>query len=145
MRIYTGFDLHRLKRGGGLYIGGIKVKDDVSAVAHSDGDVLIHSIIDALLSIKSITIGERFPEVMEYKAIASVRLLKTVADELNIKIKQIDSIVFLDGIKIIGFVPQMRKKISGILGVKIDLITIKPKTFGGMLKNAVAALSTVVC
>ncbi|MEJ5284344.1 MAG: 2-C-methyl-D-erythritol 2,4-cyclodiphosphate synthase [Brevinematia bacterium] len=127
-----GYDLHKLARGRELIIGGEKIESEWGCIAHSDGDVLIHSIIDSIVSpVLKLDIGKLFPDNDEsYKNISSLELLKRVKKEYlkDVKILSIDSVIVLDSPKIGDYVKKMIKNISSILEVDEDIISIKAKT-----------------
>ncbi len=127
-----GYDLHRLARGRELIIGGEKIESEWGCIAHSDGDVLIHSIIDSIVSpVLKLDIGKLFPDSDEsYKNISSLELLKRVKKEYlkDVKILSIDSVIVLDSPKIGDYLVKMIKNISSILEVDEDIISIKAKT-----------------
>ncbi len=133
IRSGIGYDLHRLKEGGLLYLGGVVVSKEMSFVAHSDGDVLIHSLIDALTgSLALPDIGEMFPNNdNNYKDINSVILLEKVRDiilEKGYEILNIDSVIVAQKPKIIPFKDEIRTNLSLILKIDKENINIKGKT-----------------
>ncbi|MCX7820870.1 MAG: 2-C-methyl-D-erythritol 2,4-cyclodiphosphate synthase [Brevinematales bacterium] len=127
-----GYDLHRLVKGRELILGGEKIESEWGCLAHSDGDVLIHSLIDSIVSpALKLDIGKLFPDNEEnYKDISSLELLKIVKQQYlkNIKILSIDSVIILDKPKIGNFIPKMIKNISSILEIDEEIISIKGKT-----------------
>lgn len=132
MRVGIGYDIHPLVEGRKLYIGGVEVPSAKGSLGHSDGDVLIHAICDALLGAMGFgNIGELFPDTNEkYKDARSEIFLKDVKkilDEKNFEIVNIDSTVILEEVKLSPFVGEMKKKISSILEIPLDKISIKPK------------------
>lgn len=133
IRSGIGYDIHRIKDGKGLYIGGIKVSEDLEFIAHSDGDVLIHAITDSLLgAIGESDIGELFPDSdPEFKGKESKYFLEAVMDiykTRNIEIMNIDSVVIAELPKISPFKDEIRKNISSILGIETNRFNIKSKT-----------------
>ncbi len=127
-----GYDLHRLVRGRDLIIGGEKIESEWGCLAHSDGDVLIHSIIDSLLSpVCGLDIGSVFPDTEEqYKNASSLGLLKMVKEEYlkNIRILSIDNVIILDKPKIMNVKQKMIKNIAEVLKIPEEVISIKGKT-----------------
>jgi 2-C-methyl-D-erythritol 2,4-cyclodiphosphate synthase len=122
IRSGIGYDIHRLVPGDGLMLGGVKVARDLKAEAHSDGDVLLHSLIDALLGATGQPdIGELFPDSdPAYKGIASSHLLKKVKELLDAQdyeILNLDSVVVIEAPKITPYKNEIRKNISRILGI----------------------------
>ncbi|MFN3135658.1 MAG: 2-C-methyl-D-erythritol 2,4-cyclodiphosphate synthase [Candidatus Kryptonium sp.] len=132
LRVGIGYDIHPLVEGRKLYIGGVEIPSAKGSLGHSDGDVLIHAICDALLGALGFgNIGELFPDTDEkYKDARSEIFLKDVKkilDEENFEIVNIDSTVILEEVKLSPFVGEMKKKISSILEISPDKISIKPK------------------
>ncbi len=132
-RIGFGYDVHQLKPGYKFFLGGIYIKSDKGAVAHSDGDVLIHAICDALLGAANLRdIGHHFPDTSaEFKDIDSKALLeKTIEllDKKGFKVSNIDSTVCLEKPKIENHISEMQDKLAGIAGVDKDRISIKATT-----------------
>ncbi len=133
IRSGIGYDIHRLVPGKGLMIGGIKVADSLQAQAHSDGDVLIHSLIDALLgAMGQPDIGELFPDTdPAYKGIASSILLnkvKELLDHSHFEILNLDCVLVIEDPKISPFKKEIIKNISGILGIPRSDFNLKAKT-----------------
>jgi len=132
-RVGLGSDIHKLEKGKSFSLGGIKIPHDKGAVGHSDADVLIHAICDALLGAANLRdIGFHFPDTSsELKNIDSKILLKKVAKLLKdkgYKIINIDSIINLQKPKISTFIPEMQKVLSLTMGIKENDISIKAKT-----------------
>jgi len=133
IRSGVGYDIHRLVPGDGLMLGGVKVSGTLKAEAHSDGDVLIHSLIDALLgAMGGKDIGELFPDSdPAYRGIAGATLLsrvKTMLDENGFEIINIDSVVVLETPKITPFKDEIRKNMARMLGLTQSDFNIKAKT-----------------
>lgn len=133
IRIGYGIDVHRLEEGKNLFIGGIKIESSKGAVGHSDADVLLHAICDALLGALSLRdIGFHFSDNdPKYKGIDSKILLKQVYNKINSRgyvIQNIDSTVVLEFPKLNPQIPEMQNVISNILGVNRDQISIKATT-----------------
>ena len=132
LKIGIGYDLHRLVPGRKLWIGGVDIPYPSGELAHSDGDVLIHSIIDAFVSPLGLgDIGKLFPDNdSDYKDKSGLELLKVVKDLYlkSVEIMNIDCVVILDNPKIGGIIPEMRRNISSILDMDTSKITIKGKT-----------------
>ncbi len=132
-RIGFGFDVHQLKSGLDFWIGGIKVPYSKGGLGHSDADVLIHSICDALLGATNLgDIGKHFPDTdSKYKAIDSKILLKEVMvliREKGYEIGNIDSTICLQTPKIGPYISEMQKVIASCMGVNTDLVSIKATT-----------------
>ena len=135
IRIGQGIDFHRLEKGLDLWLGGIKIPSEKGCVAHSDGDVLLHAICDALLGAAGLNdIGYYFPDSSaEYKNIDSKILLKKtiiLIKEKGYSINNIDSTVCLENPKIAPFIQEMRNVISVIVETVPDNIAIKATTTG---------------
>lgn len=132
-RIGHGFDVHRLAEGETLWLGGILIPHSKGTVAHSDGDVLIHAICDALLgAVKLRDIGTHFPDNSnEFKNIDSKILLKKsyeLVKEKGFEIVNIDSTVSAQKPKLKSFIPEMEEKMAGVLGVEPEQISVKATT-----------------
>lgn len=137
VKIGIGFDIHPLVEGRKLILGGIEIPYKKGLKGHSDGDVIIHAIIDAILgALGERSIGEFFPDNDErYRDIDSTILLSKVSEileEKNMKIMNIDCVVIAQEPELRYFIPYMREKISSFLGVKKDLVNIKAKTHEGI-------------
>lgn len=132
-RIGYGYDVHQLAEGKELYIGGINIPHSKGCIAHSDGDVLIHAICDALLGAAALRdIGYHFPDTSpEYKNIDSKILLqktKNLISDKGYTLVNLDSTICLQEPKIKDFIPEMLKTIAEILCIGQDSISIKATT-----------------
>jgi len=132
-RIGFGFDVHELKEGYPLWIGGVLIDSDKGAIGHSDADVLIHAICDALLGALALKdIGYHFPDTStEFKGIQSTILLSKVISLINnkgYKIINVDSTVCLKAPKISKYIDNMKKILSEIMSIEKDCISIKATT-----------------
>jgi len=133
LRIGQGIDFHSLKTGLKLWLGGILIPSGKGCVAHSDGDVLLHAICDALLGAAALgDIGHHFPDTdPDYKNIDSKILLKKTFDTIREKgysVINIDSTVCLEKPKIAPYIPEMRSVIASILEIKTENVSIKATT-----------------
>ncbi|MEO0198376.1 MAG: 2-C-methyl-D-erythritol 4-phosphate cytidylyltransferase [candidate division WOR-3 bacterium] len=132
LRVGIGFDSHRLERGRKLILGGVQVQSDFGAVAHSDGDCLVHAIIDALLGgTGQKDIGTQFPDTdPKYSGISSLKLLQEIWDGIRqqYEILNLDTVVKLEKPKIKDNVDEMKENIARILSIPLDRISIKAKT-----------------
>lgn len=133
IKVGFGFDVHQLKEGNELWIGGIKIDSEKGSVGHSDGDVLIHAICDAILGAANLRdIGYHFPDTdPRYKDIESKKLLAEVCKKLvetGYEINNIDSTVSLEKPKISGYIPDMIDILSETTGVSKSSISIKATT-----------------
>ena len=132
-RVGFGFDVHRLKDRLDFWLGGIKVPHTKGGLGHSDADVLIHSICDALLGAANLgDIGNHFPDTdPKYKGIDSKILLKEVMiliREKGYDLGNTDSTICLQTPKIGSYIPEMQKVLANSMGVDIDLVSIKATT-----------------
>jgi 2-C-methyl-D-erythritol 2,4-cyclodiphosphate synthase len=132
-RIGHGFDVHTLADGETLWLGGIQIEHDKGTVAHSDGDVLLHAICDAMLGALALRdIGFHFPDTdPAYKNADSKRLLKRCYDlvlEKGYALGNIDSTICAQRPKINPHIPAMQECIASILHVKHDQVSIKATT-----------------
>lgn len=132
-RIGQGYDLHRLIPNQKLMIGGIHVECPVGSEAHSDGDVLLHSLIDALLGACGLgDIGDHFPPSdAQYKGISSTVLLRKVLpliEEAGYKIGNIDATVFLEKPKLGSYKQSIRENLAQLLNLPLDCVSLKAKT-----------------
>jgi 2-C-methyl-D-erythritol 2,4-cyclodiphosphate synthase len=129
-----GYDIHKLAPGESLILGGVHFIDaPLGTVAHSDGDVLLHAIIDALLGALAMgDIGKHFPDTApQYKNANSIELLKIVArlaEGKKARIVNIDSTIVLERPKLRGHIDEMRKNIADALGLKIEQVSVKATT-----------------
>lgn len=132
-RVGFGFDVHQLVEGHDFWLGGIKLEHYKGAIGHSDADVLIHAICDALLGAAALgDIGVHFPDTaLEFKGIDSKILLKRVMNlirEKGYEVGNIDATVSLQKPKIKPFIPEMQKVLAEVMGIKSDLLSIKATT-----------------
>jgi 2-C-methyl-D-erythritol 2,4-cyclodiphosphate synthase len=128
-----GFDVHAFARDRKLIIGGINIPYEKGLMGHSDADVLLHAICDAMLGALSLgDIGQHFPDTdMKYKNADSSDLLKEVyslVKEKGFLLGNLDAMIAMQKPKISPYIPQMRKKISAILGCSEDQVSIKAST-----------------
>ncbi|MEO6883545.1 MAG: 2-C-methyl-D-erythritol 2,4-cyclodiphosphate synthase [Bacteroidia bacterium] len=133
IRIGFGFDVHPLKEGIDFWLGGIQLQHTKGAEGHSDADVLIHAICDALLGAANLgDIGIHFPNTSsEFKNIDSKILLRRVADLIKkegYEIGNIDATVTLEQPKINPYIPEMKKVLSHVMGISENDISIKATT-----------------
>ncbi|MBR2386263.1 2-C-methyl-D-erythritol 2,4-cyclodiphosphate synthase [bacterium] len=133
MRIGQGFDSHRLENGLKLTIGGVEIPSEFGFVAHSDGDILIHATIDAILgALNNHDIGWHFPDTdPQYKNINSMILLektREILDESDFEIINIDSTITIEKPKMNPHIENMKKNLASALKIKEEQISIKAKT-----------------
>ena len=153
-RIGSGVDFHQLEEGKELWLGGVHIPHSKGAVGHSDADVLLHAICDALLGALSLgDIGKHFPNTDEsYKGIDSKILLQRSYELVAAKgyhIVNIDSTVCLENPKIMKFVPAMQEAIAAILKITIEDVSIKATTtetmgFAGREEGLVAYATVLI-
>ncbi len=149
MPVGIGFDSHPLKEGRKLFLGGVEIPYPKGLVGHSDGDVVIHSIIDALLgAMNKKDIGFWFPDTdPRYKDIPSILLLsevrRIVARE-GFEVKNIDTVVVCAAPKISPYREAMQEKIAQALGIEKDLVSIKGKRGEGFIQGEVIVSYSVV-
>lgn len=132
-RIGFGYDVHRLQQGIPFWLGGVNIQHHAGALGHSDADVLLHAICDALLGAAALgDIGEHFPDTdPAFKGISSSILLQETIQLIRSKgyeIGNIDSTVCLQTPKIKPYIPEMRKQIAQILNVNEGLVSVKATT-----------------
>jgi 2-C-methyl-D-erythritol 2,4-cyclodiphosphate synthase len=132
-RIGIGFDLHRLGPGNTLTIGAVAIPHEKSLIGHSDGDVLLHAVTDALLGACGLgNIGQIFPDTdPQFKGISSSHFLKRTAELIRKKgyeIGNIDSNILAERPRLLPYFPQMQSKIAEALGIPADHVSIKAKT-----------------
>ncbi|MDD2635068.1 MAG: 2-C-methyl-D-erythritol 2,4-cyclodiphosphate synthase [Bacteroidales bacterium] len=152
-RIGYGYDVHAFKEGGELWLGGIKIPSLKGCIAHSDGDVLIHAICDAILGAAALRdIGFHFPDnSVEFKNIDSKILLKRTREILKqnqYKIANIDSTICLQQPKINIYIPEMVKVLAEVLKIDENQVSVKATTteklgFVGR-EEGVSALASVL-
>ncbi len=133
IKVGFGYDVHQLKIGEDFWLGGIKLDHDKGAVGHSDADVLIHSICDALLGAANMRdIGFHFPPSdNQYKGIDSKILLKDVVAliaEKGFSIGNIDATIALEEPKINPYIEEMQSVLAEVMGVDVDDVSIKATT-----------------
>ena len=132
-RIGYGYDVHQLSEGYEFWLGGIKLDHNKGAVGHSDADVLLHVICDALLGACNLRdIGYHFPDTdPKYKGIDSKILLKEtigIIREKGYELGNIDATICLERPKIKPIIPEMQKVIAKVMDVELDLVSIKATT-----------------
>jgi len=137
MRIGMGYDVHRLVEGRQLIIGGVNIPYEKGLLGHSDADVLIHAIMDALLGAAALgDIGKHFPDTDErYRGIFSLSLLEHVYKLLkdrNYRIVNIDATIIAQRPKMLPHIPAMRERIASALELDEDRVSIKATTTEGL-------------
>ena len=133
MRIGNGYDVHRFAENRDLFLGGVKIPYELGLLGHSDADVLIHAIMDALLGAAALgDIGKLFPDTDErFKGADSLLLLKEVCVVLGAKgykIVNLDSIVIAQKPKLAPYIEQMRKNIADACKIDMSQVSVKATT-----------------
>ncbi len=133
MRIGSGYDVHQLGEGLPLWIGGVQIPHTHGLIGHSDADVLLHAICDALLGAAALgDIGKHFPDTdPQYKGISSLKLLSHVGKllkEHGYTVGNIDSTVAAQRPKMAPYIMQMRQNIAETLGIDMDQVSVKATT-----------------
>lgn len=133
LRIGNGYDVHVLTEGRKLILGGVEIPHTKGVLGHSDGDVLVHAIMDAMLGALALgDIGQHFPDTdMQYKNIDSMLLLSKVKELIyskGYKIINLDSIIVLQKPKVKPYIEAMRKRIAEVLKLEIDQVSVKATT-----------------
>ena len=137
MRVGHGYDVHRLVSGRKLILGGVEIPWEMGLLGHSDADVLVHAVMDALLGAAGLwDIGHAFPDNdPAYEGIDSMILLGRVREMLEEKgytVGNIDATVLAQRPKLAGHIPQMRRNIAQVLGVEEDCVNVKATTEEGL-------------
>lgn len=136
-RIGTGYDVHRLVAGKPLWLGGVNIPFKKGCLAHSDGDVLLHAISDALLGALALgDIGKHFPDSdSRYENISSVVLLQYVWEmvkKAGCRLGNLDATLIMQEPKISVYIDEMRKVIAGVLKTRLENVSIKATTTEGL-------------
>ena len=157
MRIGQGYDVHKLVEGRDLIIGGVKIPHTLGLLGHSDADVLLHAIMDALLGAAALgDIGKHFPDTdPQYKGISSVKLLEHVAKliaEKGYVVENIDATIIAQKPKMRPYITEMEQNIAKALGIDESQINVKATTEEGLgftgteqgiSSQAICALTTI--
>ena len=133
MRIGQGYDVHRLKEGRKLILGGVEIPWEKGLDGHSDADVLVHAVMDALLGAAALgDIGKLFPDTDEqYRGADSLKLLSAVGERLREtgwRVENIDSTIVAQRPKLAPHLPQMAANMAAILGLQADQVSVKATT-----------------
>lgn len=137
MRVGHGYDVHRLVAGRKLVLGGVEIPWEMGLLGHSDADVLVHAVMDALLGAAGLwDIGHAFPDNdPAYAGIDSMVLLARVRDMLEEKgytVGNVDATILAQRPKLAGHIPQMRRNIAQVLRVEEDCVNVKATTEEGL-------------
>ena len=152
MRVGMGYDVHKFQHGRALILGGIEIPYELGLLGHSDADVLLHGIKDALLGAAALgDIGKHFPDTEDqYKGASSIKLLKHVGQllrEEGYEINNIDSTIIAEKPKMAPYIQGMRKNIAEALGIDEGQINVKATTTEGLgfegRKEGIASMAIV--
>ena len=137
MRIGHGYDVHRFDATRKLILGGVEVPSHAGLLGHSDADVLLHAVMDALLGAAALRdIGYHFPDTdMRYKGISSMELLGCVAEKLaaaGYRVGNVDATIVAQAPKLKPYIPQMTENIAAKLGVAVNQVNVKATTEEGL-------------
>lgn len=157
MRVGMGYDVHKLVEGRDLIVGGVKIPHTLGLLGHSDADVLLHAIMDALLGAAGLgDIGKHFPDTdAQYRGISSIRLLERVAEliaERGYVVENIDATIIAQKPKMRPHIEQMEANIGEALGISTEQVNVKATTEeglgftgaeAGISAQAICALTTI--
>ncbi len=137
MKVGIGYDVHKLVKDRKLILGGVEIPCEMGLLGHSDADVIVHAIMDAMLGAAALgDIGQHFPDTdPAYEGISSIRLLRKVGElleENNFRVVNIDSIIIAQRPKMMPHLPQMRQNVADALGLDISAVSIKATTEEGL-------------
>lgn len=133
MRIGTGYDVHKLVEGRPLILGGVTIPHSLGLLGHSDADVLLHAIMDAMLGAAGLgDIGKHFPDTDEqYRGISSMKLLEHVAallQEHGCIVGNVDATIIAQKPKLRPYIETMEENVAGVLGITLQQVNIKATT-----------------
>lgn len=137
MRVGMGYDVHKLTEGRDLILGGVKIPWEKGLLGHSDADVLIHAVMDALLGASALgDIGKHFPDTdPAYKGISSLKLLEYVMDLLeknDFSVGNVDAVIIAQKPKMAPHIPQMRKNLAEAMRIPEARVNVKATTEEGL-------------
>ncbi len=137
MRVGMGYDVHKLVEGRELILGGVKIPYEKGLLGHSDADVVVHAIMDALLGAAALgDIGKHFPDSdPAYAGISSIVLLKKVGvllEEANYVVENIDATIIAQRPKLLPYMEEMAQNVAGALGLERSQVNIKATTEEGL-------------
>lgn len=137
MRVGLGYDVHKLVEGRELILGGVKIPYEKGLLGHSDADVIVHAIMDALLGAAALgDIGQHFPDTdPQYAGISSIALLEQVGkllEDNNYVIENIDATIIAQRPKMMPHLPKMRENVAKALGIEVNQVSIKATTEEGL-------------
>lgn len=133
MRIGIGYDVHRLTRGGPLLLGGVAIDSEWALEGHSDADVLLHAIADALLGALALgDLGQYFPDTdPQYRGISSAKLLQAVVDMMHThayRLNNLDAVIIAQRPRLAAALPAIRRHVAKLLHADLGAISVKAKT-----------------
>ena len=148
IRIGHSTDIHQLKKGETIYLGGLKIPSPYESVGHSDADCLLHAIAESLLGALALgDLGTHFPDTaLETRGMDSKVILKFAYEkiiDLGFKINNIDSMIFLQAPKLKDYIIPIRASIASILNITIDQVSVKATT--GEKKGIIGNSEVIVC
>lgn len=137
MRVGMGYDVHRLVPDRDLILGGVKLDYELGLLGHSDADVLLHAIMDALLGAAALgDIGKHFPDTDEaYKGASSIRLLECVREQIKeagYEVENVDATIIAQKPKMRPYIDTMRENIAGALQIELSRVNVKATTEEGL-------------
>lgn len=137
MRVGMGYDVHRLTEGRKLILGGVEIPWEKGLLGHSDADVLVHAVMDALLGAAALgDIGKHFPDTdPAYKGISSILLLRHVTELLKkngYAIGNVDATIIAQKPKMAPHILKMRENMAGAMGISVDCLNVKATTEEGL-------------
>lgn len=137
MRVGMGYDVHRLTEGRPLIIGGVTIPYERGLLGHSDADVLLHAVMDALLGAAALgDIGRHFPDSDDaYKGISSMKLMEHVSaliDKAGYRVGNLDATIIAQRPKMAGYIPDMRKNMAAVLDIPVSCVNVKATTEEGL-------------
>lgn len=137
MRVGMGYDVHKLTEGRDLILGGVTIPWEKGLLGHSDADVLIHAVMDALLGAAALgDIGRHFPDTdPAYKGISSLKLLEHVMcllDKNGFSVGNVDAVIIAQKPKMAPYIPQMRKNLAEAMGIPEGRVNVKATTEEGL-------------
>lgn len=137
MRIGTGYDVHRLAGGRQLVLGGVIIPFELGLEGHSDADVLVHAVMDAMLGALALgDIGSHFPDTdPTFKDISSLKLLGRVAflcRNLGYTVANIDAVIMAEKPRLAAYIPMMRENMAGVLEISMEQVSVKATTTEGL-------------
>jgi 2-C-methyl-D-erythritol 2,4-cyclodiphosphate synthase len=151
MRIGTGYDIHRLVKGRKLVLGGVTIPFEKGLLGHSDADVLVHAVCDALLGAAGLgDIGLHFPDTdPRFKDISSIKILSRTVEMLTAKgfrVINLDATIMAEAPKMSPYTTEMQKNISRIIEIELNCVNVKATTFEtlGMIGRGEGIAATCV-